>query len=71
MAFVVILHLSQQHESHLAAILQQHISMPVAQATEAVKIEPNHVYVIPSAKHLEMVDGAIKLVEPQLLVGRE
>lgn len=69
MAFVVILHLSQQHESNLAAIIQQQTAMPVAQVTETVKVEPNRVYVIPPASHLEMMDGVIKLAEPQRIRG--
>jgi two-component system CheB/CheR fusion protein len=69
MAYVVILHLSQQHESNLPAILQQQTTMPVTQVTETVKVKPNHVYVIPPAKHLEMVDGIIRLAEPQRVQG--
>ncbi len=69
MAFVVILHLSDQHESILAHIIQTHTAMPVAQVTETVKVEPNHVYVIPPAKHLELLDGLIKLKEPDHIKG--
>ncbi len=70
MAFVVILHLSQEHESHLAQILQSNTKMPVTQVTETVKVEPNKVYVIPPAKGLAMVDGVIKLTEPSRIKGR-
>jgi two-component system, chemotaxis family, CheB/CheR fusion protein len=65
MAFVVIVHLSQEHESGLANILQASTSMPVTQVSETVKIEPNHVYVIPPSSHLVVVDGAIQLTEPE------
>ena len=47
MAFVVILHLSEQHESNLAEILQKTTAMPVAQVNETIKVEANQVYVIP------------------------
>ena len=47
MAYVVILHLSPEHDSKLAEVLQQSAAMPVAQVTESVRIEPDHVYVIP------------------------
>src|SRR5215470_13296929 len=47
MAFVVILHLSPEHESNLAGLLQTQTTMPVMQVTEAVKIEPDHIYVVP------------------------
>ncbi len=63
MAFVVILHLSDEHESSLAQILQSHTTMAVTQVTETVKVVPNHVYVIPPAKGLAMVDGHIQLTD--------
>ena len=64
MAFVVILHLSQQHESNLSEIIQRETAMPVRQVTETLKIEPNNVYVIPPAKHLIVSDGVIEPKEP-------
>ena len=39
MAFVVILHLSRDHQSNVAAILQRVTPMPVAQVTASVPIE--------------------------------
>ncbi len=70
MAFVVILHLSPEHESELPAVLQTNTSMPVVQVRGTVKIEPNHVYVIPPTKHLAMVDTEIRLIEPETIRGR-
>lgn len=69
MAFIVILHLSRIHKSNLAEILQRTTKMKVTQVERAVKIVPNHVYVIPPAKHLEMVDDRIKLKEPAYTKG--
>lgn len=70
MAFVVVLHLSQTHESNLPSVLQQVTEMPVTQVRDAVKIEPNHVYVIPPAQQLEMVDGMVRVVKPQRVRGQ-
>jgi two-component system, chemotaxis family, CheB/CheR fusion protein len=70
MAFVVIVHLSQEHESNLAGILQACTAMPVTQVREMVTIEPDHVYVIPPSNHLAMIDGVIKLTEPELIRGK-
>src|SRR5688572_1531298 len=64
MAFVVILHLSQEHKSSLTEIIQRETEMAVQQVTETVKVEPNKVYVIAPAKHLEMTDGVIKPKAP-------
>src|SRR5215213_4198257 len=44
MAFVVILHLSAQHESTLADLLGRYTSMRVVQAEDAQKIEADTVY---------------------------
>jgi two-component system CheB/CheR fusion protein len=70
MAFVIILHLSPEYESNLAALLQRKTKMPVIQITETVKVEPNRVYVIPPAKHLIMVDGVIKLADADRRIGK-
>ncbi len=70
MAFVVILHLSPEHESQLPDVLQTNTKMPVIQVRETVKIEPDHVYVIPPTKHLAMVDGEIRLIEPEMIRGK-
>src|SRR3954470_21614723 len=37
LAFVVVMHLSPDFESHLPSVLQQKTRMPVLQVTEAVK----------------------------------
>ena len=65
MAYVVIMHLSPQHESNLAAVLQNHAAIPVTEVTATIIVEPNHVYVIPPSKYLVMVDGIIRLTEPE------
>ncbi|MFL6255424.1 MAG: CheR family methyltransferase [Pyrinomonadaceae bacterium] len=61
MAYVVILHLSPEHDSHLAEVLQQSTPMPVTQVTEKVRIEPDHVYVIPPNQSLSMLEGSLVL----------
>lgn len=63
MAFVVILHLSPDHESHSADLLQNVTAMPVTQVNEPVQVEPDHVYVIPPTKHLHINDGFILVKE--------
>ena len=59
MAFVIVLHLSSEHESNAAPILQQRTKMKVHQVTETVAIEPDHVYVIAPGLQLEMFDGQL------------
>ena len=63
LAFVVIIHLSPEHESHLADLLQPHVPIPVQQVTESVALEPNRVYVIPPNRNLSAVDTDLRLTE--------
>ncbi|HEX8773672.1 MAG TPA: chemotaxis protein CheB [Pyrinomonadaceae bacterium] len=70
MAYVVILHLSPEHESHLAEVLQVATEMPVTQVSASVRIEPNHVYVIPPNKSLAMSDGELSLSEVRRIEER-
>ena len=60
-AYVVILHLSPDHDSQLAEVLQMSASMPVAQVRQTVKLEPAHVYVVPPNQTLEATDGHLRL----------
>jgi two-component system CheB/CheR fusion protein len=69
MTYVVILHLSPEHESNLASLLQSQTSLPVTQVTETVRVEPNHIYVIPPANYLAMSDGVIRLTPPEKPAG--
>lgn len=69
MAFVVVLHLSPEHESNLDAILQGETSMPVIQVNELVPVKPNEVYVIPPNKRLALVDGVIRLSPAEKRTG--
>ncbi|HJQ27280.1 MAG TPA: chemotaxis protein CheB [Blastocatellia bacterium] len=63
MAYVVILHLSPTHKSHLGEVLQNETAMPVKQVDDTVRVEENHVYVIPPNKNLLLEDGLIRLAE--------
>jgi two-component system, chemotaxis family, CheB/CheR fusion protein len=70
LAFVVVMHLSPEHESSLAAVLQQKTAMPVTQVTEAEKVRPNHVYVLPPAHQLAVEDDTLRLLPAQQTLGR-
>src|ERR1041384_2113546 len=57
MAYVVILHLSPDHDSQLAEVLQSASLLPVTKVERRTRVEPNHVYVIPPNRSLEIRDG--------------
>ena len=61
LAYVVVVHLSPEHKSHLADLLQPHVKMPVEQVTETVPLEPDHLYVIPPNANLNTIDTHLRL----------
>ncbi|WP_249673453.1 CheR family methyltransferase [Pseudomonas abieticivorans] len=65
MAFVIIFHLSPDHQSIAGKIIQETTRMTVVQVTERVAIEPNHVYVISPAHTLSMSDGYLNVATPE------
>ena len=70
MAFVVILHLSPEHDSTLPALLQRVTSMPTYQVLGSVKVKPNCVYVIPPGKALAAANGTLQVSDLQSERGR-
>lgn len=68
MAYVVILHMSPEHESKLPEILQLTSGIPVNQVRERTKVEPNQVYVVPPNQRLTMFDGHLEL---KSMIGTE
>ncbi|HUF00632.1 MAG TPA: chemotaxis protein CheB [Anaerolineales bacterium] len=63
MAFVVVTHLHPEHESYMAELLQKYTTMPVQQVMGRVKVEPNHVYVIPPNRSILMQDSHVETSE--------
>ena len=61
LAFVVVVHLSPEHDSHLSDLLQRHVNVRVEQVTNTVSIETNHVYVIPPNANLSAIDTHLLL----------
>lgn len=63
LAFVVVLHLSRDHDSILAEMLQRFTAIPVRKVIETCKVEADTIYVIPSGKALKTYDGYLHLAE--------
>ncbi|MBN1590478.1 MAG: PAS domain-containing protein [Pirellulales bacterium] len=61
--FVLVVHLDPKHVSILPEILQKYTTMPVCQAKDGVRVEPNHVYVIPPNQELAILHGTLQLME--------
>jgi two-component system, chemotaxis family, CheB/CheR fusion protein len=59
-AFVVVVHLSPEHKSHLTDLLQPSVRFPVQQVTQDILLEPNNVYVIPPNANLSAIDTHLR-----------
>jgi two-component system, chemotaxis family, CheB/CheR fusion protein len=61
-AFVVVVHLDPDRRSELSSILATRTSMSVIQVQDREKLHPDHVYIIPPDRRLEMVDHEIRAI---------
>ncbi len=61
MAYVLVQHLDPSHESILQELLQKVTAIPVLEITDDLKVEPNHIYVLPSNKMMMATDGVLLL----------
>ncbi|MFW6409775.1 MAG: chemotaxis protein CheB, partial [Halanaerobiales bacterium] len=63
MAFVIIQHLSPDHESHMVNLLSKRTKMKVREIEDGVEIKANTVYIIPPRKNLIIHDEKLYLKE--------
>jgi len=70
MAFVLVSHLDPGHASMLTEILQRNTSMPVVEALDQLKVEPNHVYIIPPNRDMSIFHGTLQLSVPEAQRGQ-
>ena len=61
MAFVLVQHLAPKHESILSELLRKSTKMPVVEVSQGMKVEANHVYVIPPNADMSIADGTLYL----------
>ncbi len=64
MAFVVLQHLDPTHVGIMPELLQRATPMQVIQVTDNLKVNPNHVYVLPPNKSMAILNGRLHLFEP-------
>lgn len=64
LAFLVVQHLDPTHKTMLSELLQRVTTMPVSEAEQGLRIESDHVYVIPPNKGLTVGGGCLQLAAP-------
>lgn len=60
-SYILIQHLSPDFKSQMADILAPHSKLQVVDVTDHIKVEPNKVYLIPSAKFMIIKNGQLIL----------
>jgi two-component system CheB/CheR fusion protein len=63
MGFVVVQHLSPDFKSLMGDLLSRYTSMKIQSAEQDMRIEPNHIYLIPPNTHMTVERGQIKLTD--------
>ena len=61
MGFVLVQHLDPEHDSALTQLLGRATALPVHEVTNKLRVEPNHVYVIPPNTNLSISAGVLTL----------
>jgi two-component system CheB/CheR fusion protein len=61
MALLFVLHLEPHPKSQLPQILSRSTSMPVLEVTEGMRVEADHVYLIPPSANIALTDGHVTL----------
>jgi len=61
MAFVVVQHLSPDYKSMMVELLSRKTEMPVLRAENGMRVEHNHIYLIPPKKNLTIFHGKLLL----------
>ncbi len=70
-AFVVVQHLSPDHESLMNELLQRHTHMAVERVTEQMPLAPNTVFLIPPGQNLILENNCFHLIPQERSQGRQ
>ncbi|QYE33496.1 response regulator (plasmid) [Polymorphobacter sp. PAMC 29334] len=69
MAFVVVQHLEPTHKSMMVDLLGSHTAMTVVEAVDGMRVERDHIYLIPPGTYLAVIRGRLKLSPPTVRHG--
>ena len=70
MAFVFVQHLEPDHKSMLARLFSKVTQMPVMEARHRMRVQPNHVYVIPPKSDMGIRSGVLQIRSRKKTGGR-
>jgi two-component system CheB/CheR fusion protein len=69
MAFILVQHLDPTHESMMVELLASSTPMTVVQAADGMPLQRDHLFIIPPGTYLSVIDGALRLSQPQARHG--
>ncbi len=64
MALILVQHLDPSHTSLMVELLAKHSKMAVVEAAEGMRIEPDHLYIIPPGTYLAARKGVLHVTAP-------
>lgn len=64
MAFIIVSHMSSDHKSLLCDLLKNFTPIPLFEAQDGMKVEPDRIYVIPPGKDMAIMHRTLQLFEP-------
>ncbi|HXW98435.1 MAG TPA: CheR family methyltransferase [Methanomicrobiales archaeon] len=70
MAFVIIVHLDPHYKGVMPELIQRVTRMPVLQAKDGMRVDPDRIYIIPPNRNLSILHGRLQLMEPVLPRGQ-
>ena len=64
LAFVVVQHMDPTHKGALVELLQRVTEVPVLEVKDRMRVQANHIYVIPPNRDLSILHGVLHLIDP-------
>jgi len=62
LAYLIMLHLNPDQDLQLADVLSKVAKLPVNVVTEPQEIFPDHIYILPAARHVEIEKGRVSIL---------
>jgi two-component system CheB/CheR fusion protein len=69
LALILVQHLDPKHESMMVDLLSKHTEMPVLQAADGMRLQKDHLYIIPPGTYLAVNGGVLRLSAPEARHG--
>ena len=62
-AFVIVQHLSPDHKSLMEELFTRFTPIPVREARHGERVEPDHIYLLPPGKEIEISEGCLLVTD--------